>query len=54
VVIAHRLATVHRADRIAVLDEGRIVATGTHTELHASSELYRRYWELQSLTHDRS
>jgi subfamily B ATP-binding cassette protein MsbA len=48
-VIAHRLATARRADRILVLDQGRVVGSGTHAELYAGSELYRRYWELQSL-----
>jgi ATP-binding cassette, subfamily B, bacterial len=41
-VIAHRLSTVRAADRILVLDKGRIVAEGTHQSLLASSELYRR------------
>jgi ABC-type multidrug transport system fused ATPase/permease subunit len=40
IVIAHRLSTVRRADRILVLDAGRIVASGTHAELLRSSELY--------------
>ena len=48
-VIAHRLATARRASRIAVLERGRIVGMGTHEELFESSELYRHYWELQSL-----
>jgi ATP-binding cassette subfamily B protein len=48
-VIAHRLATARRADRIHVIEAGRIAASGTHAELYASSELYRRYWSLQSL-----
>ena len=48
-VIAHRLVTAQRADRILVLEAGRIVASGTHAELFESSELYRRYWQLQSL-----
>jgi ATP-binding cassette, subfamily B, bacterial MsbA len=48
-VIAHRLATARRADRIHVLDAGRIQASGDHAELYGSSELYRRYWSLQSL-----
>ncbi|MDZ4737380.1 MAG: ABC transporter transmembrane domain-containing protein [Rhodospirillaceae bacterium] len=46
-VIAHRLATVLKADRIAVLDHGRIVASGTHEALMREQGLYRRLAELQ-------
>jgi ATP-binding cassette, subfamily B, bacterial len=46
-VIAHRLATIQRADRIVVMDQGRIVETGTHTELAATGGLYARLAALQ-------
>jgi ATP-binding cassette, subfamily B, bacterial len=46
-VIAHRLATVQRADRIVVLDAGRIVDSGTHTELVARGGLYARLAAMQ-------
>src|SRR5690606_489690 len=47
IIIAHRLATVLKADRIVVMDAGRIVASGTHADLVASNPLYARLAELQ-------
>ncbi|XUO75848.1 ABC transporter transmembrane domain-containing protein [Marinobacter sp. KM021] len=46
-VIAHRLATVRDADRIAVLEQGRLLAVGSHDELMRDNELYRRLASLQ-------
>jgi len=46
-VIAHRLATVQNADRIAVIDQGRLMAIGTHQQLIASNPLYARLAALQ-------
>jgi ATP-binding cassette, subfamily B, bacterial MsbA len=47
VVIAHRLSTVRRADKIVVMERGRIVESGTHAELLAHSGIYKRLYELQ-------
>ena len=47
IVIAHRLATVIHADQIAVMDQGRMVALGTHQQLLRTSPLYSRLAELQ-------
>ena len=52
IVIAHRLATVRRADSIVVLDEGRVLDTGRHEELYERCELYRRLCDLQFLQPD--
>ena len=49
IVVAHRLATVKRANRILVLDKGRIVSSGTHKELLSEGGLYSRLAKLQFL-----
>jgi len=46
-IIAHRLATIMHADRILLIDNGRLVAEGTHQKLLSESKLYKRLCELQ-------
>jgi len=47
IVIAHRLATVHRADRIFVLDHGQVLESGTHGELMRRNGAYKQLYEIQ-------
>jgi len=47
IIIAHRLSTVRNADRIVVLEEGRIAETGTHAELIEMGGLYKHLYEMQ-------
>lgn len=47
-IIAHRLSTVHNADKIIVLDQGRVVETGNHKELMAEEGLYHQLYTLRS------
>lgn len=47
-VIAHRLSTLAHADRVLVLDGGRLIQAGTHASLAAEDGLYRRLWQIQS------
>lgn len=46
-VIAHRLSTVQNADKIIVIDEGKVVEIGTHNELYENGGLYRRLYDIQ-------
>ncbi|MES2629515.1 MAG: ABC transporter ATP-binding protein, partial [Bacteroidota bacterium] len=50
IVIAHRLSTVQHADKIVVIEKGKIVEQGTHPELIAGNGAYRRYFEMQSFS----
>ncbi|MBA3352860.1 MAG: ATP-binding cassette domain-containing protein, partial [Blastocatellia bacterium] len=52
IVIAHRLSTVRKADKIVVMERGRIVETGTHKELLDAGGKYRRLYELQFADED--
>ena len=52
ITIAHRLATVRRADRIFVLDEGRIVESGTHADLLAAGGVYAKLYRIQFRTQE--
>ena len=47
IIIAHRITTLMAADRIVVLEEGRVADIGTHAELLSRPGLYRRVWEIQ-------
>lgn len=48
IIIAHRLSTVYMADQIAVIEDGKLVELGTHTDLIREGGMYERLWRLQS------
>ena len=52
-IVAHRLNSLQHADRILVLDQGRLVETGPHADLLAQRGLYRALYDLQTNAEDR-
>jgi ATP-binding cassette subfamily B protein len=52
IVIAHRLSTIKDADKIFVINDGRIEATGTHDQLLVNSILYRKMWDAHTMARD--
>lgn len=50
IVIAHRLATIQNADRILVMDKGRVMEEGNHRELLGQNGMYRQLYDLQFAT----
>lgn len=53
IIIAHRLSTITEADKILVIDRGRVAAEGTHTELLETSPLYYALWQAHTGTRDK-
>jgi ATP-binding cassette subfamily B protein len=45
IIIAHRLSTITTADQILVVDQGKVIEHGRHSELVARDGLYKRFWE---------
>ena len=53
ILIAHRISTVEQMDKVLYIDDGKVVDFGTHEELYARSEKYRRTVELQKLENEK-
>jgi subfamily B ATP-binding cassette protein MsbA len=51
IMIAHRLSSMRNADTIVVMDQGRIIDSGSHQEVHASCPLYRELYNMQQQEH---
>ena len=49
IIIAHRLSTIRNADKIVVMDEGKVVAVGKHKDLYEMTPLYRKYVDMQGV-----
>jgi len=49
IIVAHRLSTVVKADKIIVMEDGKIVEVGSHQELVVKDGLYANFWRLQTL-----
>jgi ABC-type multidrug transport system fused ATPase/permease subunit len=47
IVIAHRFSTIHSADKILVMESGKIIQQGSHTELISQDGLYQKYYKMQ-------
>lgn len=48
IVIAHRLSTINTMDRIVVVEDGKVRATGTHSELLKHDDVYKKFWDIQA------
>jgi ABC-type multidrug transport system fused ATPase/permease subunit len=48
IVIAHRLSTIMQMDRIVVMDQGKVAASGTHNDLLEEDGIYQKLWRIQA------